>query len=117
MNKDNPETMTLDEPTVWQETTLHGESADARTVQVGRADLEAAVHGGVITTRQAMALWLRWSDPGKAASLSSGPGPRPMPMHEQSGFRSRPARFLVYLAGLLAVVALIVWIFGKQPGF
>lgn len=117
MNKDNPETMTLDEPTVWQETALHGESADARTVRVGRADLEAAVHGGVINTRQAKALWMRWSDPGMAASLVSGPGPRPMPLHDSGGFRSRPAKFLVVLAGLLAIVALLVWIFGKRSGF
>jgi hypothetical protein len=119
MKPDNPETMTLDEPTVWQETALHGgsASASARTVQIGRADLEAAVHGGVITTRQAMALWLRWSDPGKAASMASGPGQRPMPLHETGGARSGPGRRLVYLVGGLVVVAVLAWVFGGALRF
>jgi len=80
-------------------------------VQVARADLEAAVHGGVITTRQAMALWMRWSDPGMAASMSSGPGQRPMPLHETGGARSGSGNWLVYLVGGLVVVAVLAWVF------
>ncbi len=77
MARDNQETVTLNDPTAWQETAMPAAAAvepDPR-IRVSQDDLMAAVHGGVITGVQAKALWLRWSNPGQAAS----PGPRTLP--------------------------------------
>lgn len=81
MTRDDQETVTLNDPTAWQETAMPAAASvdpDPR-VRVSQDDLMAAVHGGVITGVQAKALWLRWSDPGQAAAQASSPGPRAMP--------------------------------------
>lgn len=116
MTKDNPETMSLAEPTVWQETAMQGGSTPPRTVMIGRADLESAVHGGVLTTSQAKALWLRWTDPGLAASLSSGPGQRMTPLPEASGASSRTTLVLYGVIGVLALLVVLVWFFKGASG-
>ena len=66
MTRDIQETVTLNDPTAWQETALPAAAVDPNPrVRVSQEDLMAAVHGGVITGAQARALWLRWSDPGQ----------------------------------------------------
>jgi hypothetical protein len=81
MTRDDQETVTLNDPTAWQETAMPATASvdpDPR-VRVSQDDLMAAVHGGVITGVQAKALWLRWSDPGQAAAQANSPGPRALP--------------------------------------
>jgi len=109
MKPDNPETVAMTDATAWQETAMpvHGEVTP--TVRVGREDLEAAVHGGVITGAQAKALWLRWSDPGQAAR-ASGPGQRAMPeaAEEPAGGGGRGALTTVVLVIIAAAAAWVL---------
>ena len=79
MTRDNPETMAMIDSTAWHETALPAAVETSPSVRVRREDLEAAVHGGVLTSAQAQALWLRLSNPGQAAARASGPGQRAMP--------------------------------------
>ncbi len=79
MTRDTPETVARTGASAWQETALPATVEEHPAVRVSREDLQAAVHGGVITGPQAKALWLRWSNPGQAAARASGPGQRAMP--------------------------------------
>lgn len=111
MSKDRAETMMLDESTVWAETAMQGARAPLRTVTVGLADLESAVHGGVISGAQAKALWTRLTDPALAAAQASSPGQRPLPFPppEATGARTSPMAIFSMVMGVLAVVALLLW--------
>lgn len=73
----------MTDATAWQETAMPVGVEATPTVRVGREDLEAAVHGGVITGAQAKALWLRWSNPGQAAR-ATGPGSGQCPKRPKS---------------------------------
>ncbi len=111
MSNEAPDTSPLNDPTRWQQTSLQGPSAPTRTVPVARGDLDAAVHGGVITQAQAQALWLRWTDPALAASLAGSRGPRhvgadrPAPTSHQ-GPRFNGLNVLYYFGGMLAISAM-----------
>jgi len=114
MPNDTPDTSPLNDPTRWQETTLQGPTGPAappRVVTVNRGDLDAAVHGGVITQAQAKALWLRWTDPALAASLAAAPGGRaaagaaPLPA-APAGPRFGGLNVLYYFGGMLAISAM-----------
>ena len=114
MTRDDQETVTLNDPTAWQETAMPATASvdpvppDPR-VRVSQDDLMAAVHGGVITGAQATALWLRWSDPGQAAA--QGPGQRAMP---EPVAAEQPApgsgRGTVVTAVLVVVAAAAGWV-------
>ena len=114
MTRDDQETVTLNDPTAWQETAMPATASvdpvppDPR-VRVSQDDLMAAVHGGVITGAQAKALWLRWSDPGQAAA--QGPGQRAMP---EPVAAEQPApgsgRGTVVTAVLVVVAAAAGWV-------
>ena len=111
MNQETQDTDPMGERTTWQETALQGGNAPAikvqvSKVQVSRADLEEAVHGGVITKAQAQALWLRWADPALAASLSSAPGQRQRPPAAERGPRFTAVNTLYYFGGMLAISAM-----------
>ncbi len=113
MPTDTPDTSPLNDPTRWQETSLQGPmAAPARSVTISRNDVDAAVYGGVISNQQAQALWLRWTDPALASTLTGGRGGRrylPSPGDLEP---ARPApRFgglsvLYYFGGLLAISAM-----------
>ena len=111
MTRDDQETVTLNDPTAWQETAMPATASvdpDPR-VRVSQDDLMAAVHGGVIIGAQAKALWLRWSDPGQAAA--QGPGQRAMP---EPVAAEQPApgsgRGTVVTAVLVVVAAAAGWV-------
>ncbi len=109
MTRDNPETVAMTDATAWQETAMPVGGEATPTVRVGREDLEAAVHGGVITGAQAKALWLRWSNPGQAAR-ATGPGQRAMPeaAEEPSGSGGRGALTTVVLVIAAAAAAWVL---------
>ena len=112
MTRDNPETVTLNDPTAWQETAMPAAASvdpDPR-VRVSQDDLMAAVHGGVVTGAQAKALWLRWSDPGQAAAQASNPGPRSLP---ESPVSAQPASG----SGPGAVVTLVLVVAAAVAGW
>ena len=111
MSHEAPDTSPLNDPTRWQETSLQGPTTPARKISVGEGDLDAAVHGGVITQAQAKALWMRWTDPALAASLAGMPGSRSgaharttAPAHHGPGFSG--LNVLYYFGGLLAISAM-----------
>lgn len=113
MTRDNQETVTLNDPTAWQETAMPAAASvdpDPR-VRVSQDDLMAAVHGGVITGVQAKALWLRWSDPGQAAAQASSPGPRTLP---EPAAAEQPApgsgRGAIVTLVLVVVAAVAGWV-------
>ena len=113
MTRDDQETVTLNDPTAWQETAMPATASvdpDPR-VRVSQDDLMAAVHGGVITGVQAKALWLRWSDPGQAAAQAHSPGPRALP---EPVAAQQPApgsgRGTVVTAVLVVVAAAAGWV-------
>ena len=112
MTRENQETVTLNDPTAWQETAMPAAAASADPdprARVSQDDLMAAVHGGVITGAQAKALWLRWSDPGQAAAQAPGARPQPEPPAAQ-----QPApgsgRGTVVTAVLVVVAAAAGWV-------
>ena len=116
MTRDDQETVTLNDPTAWQETAMPATASvdpvppDPR-VRVSQDDLMAAVHGGVITGAQAKALWLRWSDPGQAAAQAHSPGPRALP--EPAAVAPAAAgsgRGTVVTAVLVVVAAAAGWV-------
>jgi len=117
MTRDDQETVTLNDPTAWQETAMPAVASvdpDPR-VRVSQDDLMAAVHGGVITGVQAKALWLRWSDPGQAAAQASSPGPRTLPepaaaAQPASGPGSGSGRGAIVTLVLVVVAAVAGWV-------
>ncbi len=112
MTRDNQETVTLNDPTAWQETAMPAAASvdpDPR-VRVSQDDLMAAVHGGVITGVQAKALWLRWSDPGQAAARASGPGPRAMPEAAPAQPAPGSGRGTLVTVVLVVVAAVAGWV-------
>ena len=109
MTQENQESTTTSSPTSWKETTVQGQHKAERRVQVSRADLVAAVHGGVITKAQARALWLRWADPALAASMTAAPSDRPVAAQASgpaSGPRFTAVNTLYYFGGMLAITAM-----------
>jgi len=79
---------------------MSGESQDLR-ITVSQADLQAAVHDGLITGSQSVALWARWRAQGRApASAPAGlaPGPR-------FGFTN----VLYYFGGMVAIGAMTLF--------
>ncbi len=111
MTRDNQETVTLNDPTAWQETALPAAAVDPNPrVRVSQEDLMAAVHGGVITGVQARALWLRWSDPGQAAAEAAGPGQRAMPEHAPAEPAAGSGRGVIVTLVLVVLAAAVGWV-------
>jgi hypothetical protein len=111
MTRDIQETVTLNDPTAWQETALPAAAVDPNPrVRVSQEDLMAAVHGGVITGVQARALWLRWSDPGQAAAEAAGPGQRAMPEHAPAEPAAGSGRGVIVTLVLVVLAAAAGWV-------
>lgn len=69
MNKDNPDTISMDEDTHWEATQADDVFLPSVRVQLGWSDVEAAVERGAIVPRQAHALWASWAASGSSTRL------------------------------------------------
>jgi uncharacterized protein YfaP (DUF2135 family) len=72
MNKDNPDTVVMDEQAHWQTTQLEDVFLPSVRVQLTWADVESAVDQGAIVPAQAHTLWANWALPGSATRLGAG---------------------------------------------
>ena len=72
MNKDNPDTVMMDEQTHWEATQMEDVFLPSVRVQLGWADVEHAVDQGAIVPAQAHALWASWALPGSATRVGAG---------------------------------------------
>lgn len=68
MNPDNPDTLSLDE-SEWDETQMEDVFVPSVRVQLGWADVEAAVKRGEIVPAAAYALWANWASPGSPTRM------------------------------------------------
>ncbi|MEZ5643676.1 MAG: hypothetical protein R3E94_01985 [Burkholderiaceae bacterium] len=64
MNTDNPETVSMDEPTRWAETVADDVFQPGVKVQLSWGDIETAVEQGAVAPQFAHALWAGWAMPG-----------------------------------------------------
>ena len=76
-DKDAPDTVPTDDPTLWMNTRLDNVFAHNVKVQLTWPDIEAAVVRGAILPNEAHALWAEWADPGsprRVLGKSTGAG-------------------------------------------
>lgn len=73
MNNDNPDTISMEPPTRWEETHAEDVFLPSVRVQLGWRDIEAAVEAGAILPSEAHALWAHWAMPGSRTRLGAGP--------------------------------------------
>jgi len=73
MNIDNPDTISMEPPTRWEETHAEDVFLPSVRVQLGWRDIEAAVEAGAILPSEAHALWAHWAMPGSRTRLGAGP--------------------------------------------
>jgi len=77
MNTDNPETVSMDEPTRWAETVADDVFQPSVKVQLRWSDIESAVEQGAVAPRHAHALWAGWAMPGSPTRVNHvGPADR-----------------------------------------
>lgn len=77
MNTDNPETVSMDEPTRWAETVADDVFQPSVRVQLRWSDVESAVEQGAVLPQHAHALWAGWAMPGSPTRVNqdaAGPG-------------------------------------------
>jgi len=72
MNKDNPDTVMMDEQAHWEATQMEDVFLPSVRVQLSWTDVENAVNQGAIVPAQAHALWASWALPGSATRLGAG---------------------------------------------
>ncbi len=77
MKNDNPETVSMDEPTRWAETIADDVFLPTVRVQLSWSDLEAAVEQGAVLPQHAHALWAGWAMPGSSTRLRQESGQPP----------------------------------------
>jgi len=70
MNTDNPETVSMDEPTRWAETVADDVFQPTVKVQLHWSDIEAAVEQGAVLPQHAHALWAGWAMPGSPTRVN-----------------------------------------------
>lgn len=64
MNKDNPDTISMEGQSEWEATHVDDVFLPSVQVQLAWSDVEAAVAQGAIVPTQAHALWATWASPG-----------------------------------------------------
>lgn len=79
MNNDNPDTMPTEEPTRWEITQTEDVFLPSVRVQIGWADVEAAVESGAIQPTEAHSLWASWASPGSPLRVVAPTGGTPVP--------------------------------------
>ncbi len=97
MSRENPETEDVFLPAV--------------RVQLGWADVQAAVERGAIRPDEARALWTAWAAPGsplRVAAASTAPPP-PSPAPDREGPRFSFTNTLYYFGGMLAIGAMTLF--------
>lgn len=72
MNNDNPDTISMEPPTRWEETHAEDVFLPSVRVQLGWRDIEAAVEAGAIVPSEAHALWAEWAMPGSRTRVAAG---------------------------------------------
>lgn len=70
MNTDNPETVSMEEPTRWAETVADDVFQPSVKVQLNWNDIEAAVEQGAVLPQHAHALWAGWAMPGSPTRVN-----------------------------------------------
>lgn len=71
MNTDNPETVSMDEPTRWAETIADDVFQPSVKVQLRWSDIETAVEQGAVQPQHAHALWAGWAMPGSPTRVNA----------------------------------------------
>ncbi len=91
MNKDNPDTIAMDEVTHWEATQADDVFLPSVRVQLGWSDVEAAVERGAIVPRQAHALWASWAAFGSPTRLEGPVQAAPAPAAASPARAAEPA--------------------------
>lgn len=72
MSSDNLDTVAMEDNTQWAATQADDVFLPSVRVQLGWADVEAAVESGAIVPTQAHALWATWATPGGITRVTGG---------------------------------------------
>jgi len=105
MTTDAPDTVPVDESTMWLDTKVGDVFAPHVQVQLHWVDIEAAVRRGAINPAQAHALWAEWADPGNPRRVvRKSVAAAPLPMPETARFTF--SHVLYYFGGLLTIGAM-----------
>lgn len=70
MNTENPETVSMEEPTRWAETIADDVFQPSVKVQLRWSDVETAVEQGAILPQHAHVLWAGWAMPGSPTRVN-----------------------------------------------
>ncbi|HMN93156.1 MAG TPA: hypothetical protein PKC60_07985 [Hydrogenophaga sp.] len=77
MITDNPNTVSMEEPTRWAETLAEDVFHPGVSVRLHWRDVEAAVEQGAVLPQHAHALWASWAMPGSPTRLVDPVAPPP----------------------------------------
>lgn len=105
MTTDAPDTIPVDESTLWLDTKVGDVFAPHVQVQLHWVDIEAAVRRGAINPAEAHGLWAEWADPGNPRRVhrkSVAAPPVAMPHSPRFTF----SNVLYYFGGLLTIGAM-----------
>ena len=106
MTTDAPDTVPVDESTLWLDTKVGDVFAPHVQVQLHWLDIEAAVRRGAINPAEAHGLWAEWADPGNPRRVVRKSAPPAPVANVPQGARFTFSHVLYYFGGLLTIGAM-----------